>query len=81
MTRKEALERQHRQSLEANGYAMPQRALADGPKGTTPRIRMVKKTITIGFVLTLLWWAYRIGTEVWKAYHNDRAPAVEEGAK
>ena len=81
MTRKEALERQHQQSLESNGYATPRRSLADGPQGITPGTRMVKKTITAGLVLTLLWWAYRIGTEVWKAYHNDRAPVVEERAK
>lgn len=66
MTRKEALERQHQQSLQENGYATLQRSLDEGPKGTPPSARagVVKKTITLGMVLALLWLAYRIGTTV-----------------
>ena len=83
MTRKEALERQHQQSLQANGYATPQRSLDEGPKGTPPSARasVVKKTITLGVVLALLWLAYRIGTTMWNASPKDRAPAAEERSK
>lgn len=77
MTRKEVLERQHQQSLAANGYQTPLRALENGPKGNTPRVQVVKKTITIGLVLSVLWGVCRAGMFLWDAFLKNR-PAVEQ---
>lgn len=77
MTRQESLDRMHRQSLAANGYKVPPRELEDGPKGDTPRARAVKKTITLGLVLSVLWGVYRVATFVWVEFLKDR-PAVEQ---
>ena len=77
MTRQESLEKMHRQSLSANGYKIPPKELEDGPKGDAPRVRVVKKTISIGLVLSILWGAYRAALFAWDVFLKDR-PAVEQ---
>jgi len=80
MTRKEQLEQQYQKSRAANGYGAPHKALQDGPRGVSPTVKIVKLTIAVGVIATLLWWAYRAFT-VAKPMLEDEEVVAEESAE
>ena len=81
MTRKEILEKQYQQSLVSNGYVVPPRSLEQIPNGGMQRVKIIKKTVTLGVILTLLWWVYRIGTIVCETFHKYHSTSVEEHSR
>jgi len=77
MTRKEQLEQQYQKRRAANGYGAPRKALQDAPRGVSPTVRIVKRTVTVGVIATLLWWACRAFT-VAKPMLEDEEVVAEE---
>ena len=69
MTRKEQLEQQYQKSRAANGQGPERRALREGPRGRRS-FGIVKTTISLAVIGTVLYWGYRMFTAA--------KPVVEE---
>ena len=69
MTRKELLEQQYQKSRAANGQGPERRALREGPRGRRS-FGIVKTTISLAVIGTVLYWGYRMFTAA--------KPVVEE---